>query len=184
MGTQSNLVGAADEIEVVLMQELLDNVGPEDERDSSVILAPAFGVLLGVSPQQVAQQPCDPGTGSCQPSGEISKHKIGKQRRIHFTDDWNMAGTVTPAIYTRSPFSPPPPHTHTHTPVSGTSVGRSIFRIWSNVCRSGESPPWQQKILLATMAATGRQLKQSVNVFHSFTLYRRLPVRHQGTGEP
>lgn len=37
------------------------------------------------------------------------------------------------------------------------------------------SPPWQQKIFSSTMAATGKQLKQSVKVFHSLMLYRRLP---------
>ena len=37
-------------------------------------------------------------------------------------------------------------------------------------------PPWQQKIFSSTMAATGKQLKQSVKVFHSFILYRLLPV--------
>jgi hypothetical protein len=37
-------------------------------------------------------------------------------------------------------------------------------------CRSGLRPPWQQKIFSSTMAAIGRQLKQSVNVFHSFML--------------
>ena len=36
-------------------------------------------------------------------------------------------------------------------------------------------PPWQQKILSSMTAAMGRQLKQSVNVFHSLMLYRRLP---------
>jgi len=36
-------------------------------------------------------------------------------------------------------------------------------------------PPWQQNIFSSMMAAIGRQLKQSVNVFHSFMLYRRLP---------
>jgi len=40
---------------------------------------------------------------------------------------------------------------------------------------SGLSPPWQQKIFPSIVAATGKQLKQSVKVFHSFTLYRRLP---------
>jgi hypothetical protein len=34
----------------------------------------------------------------------------------------------------------------------------------------GERPPWQQKIFSSIMAATGRQLKQSVNVFHSLML--------------
>ena len=36
-------------------------------------------------------------------------------------------------------------------------------------------PPWQQNIFSSMIAAIGRQLKQSVNVFHSFMLYRRLP---------
>lgn len=38
------------------------------------------------------------------------------------------------------------------------------------------SPPWQQKIFSSKMAATGKQLKQSVKVFHSRMLYRLLPV--------
>lgn len=41
---------------------------------------------------------------------------------------------------------------------------------------SGYLPPWQQKIFSSIMAAMGRQLKQSVNVFHNLTLKRRLPA--------
>lgn len=36
-------------------------------------------------------------------------------------------------------------------------------------------PPWQQKIFSSTMAAIGRQLKQSVKVFQSLMLYLLLP---------
>lgn len=36
-------------------------------------------------------------------------------------------------------------------------------------------PPWQQNIFSSTMAATGKQLKQSVNVFQSLILYLLLP---------
>ena len=50
--------------------------------------------------------------------------------------------------------------------------------ICSILWRSGLSPPWQQKIFSSTMAATGRQLKQSVKVFHSLMLYRLLPTKH------
>jgi hypothetical protein len=57
----------------------------------------------------------------------------------------------------------------------GTSVGRGISLMLSKYSSSGLSPPWQQKIFPSMMAATGKQLKQSVKVFHSFTLYRRLP---------
>jgi hypothetical protein len=39
---------------------------------------------------------------------------------------------------------------------------------------SAEHAPCMQKIFSSTMAAMGRQLKQSVNVFHSLMLYRRL----------
>jgi hypothetical protein len=60
-------------------------------------------------------------------------------------------------------------------PVSGTSVGLMMRRICSIDCKSGLSPPWQQKIFSSMMAAIGRQLKQSVNVFQSLMLYRRLP---------
>ena len=60
-------------------------------------------------------------------------------------------------------------------PWSGTSVGRIIRLICSIDWRSGLNPPWQQKIFSSTMAATGRQLKQSVKVFHNLMLYLRLP---------
>jgi len=39
-------------------------------------------------------------------------------------------------------------------------------------------PPWQQKIFSSIIAAIGRQLKQSVNVFHNFMLYLRLPATY------
>lgn len=60
-------------------------------------------------------------------------------------------------------------------PVSGTSVGLIIRRICSMPCKSGLSPPWQQKIFSSIIAAIGKQLKQSVNVFHNFMLKRLLP---------
>lgn len=55
-------------------------------------------------------------------------------------------------------------------PVSGTSVGLIIRLICSMPCRSGERPPWQQNIFSSIIAAIGKQLKQSVNVFHSLIL--------------
>ena len=60
--------------------------------------------------------------------------------------------------------------------MSGTSVGRITRRICSIDCRSGLSPPCMVKIFSSMMAAMGRQLKQSVNVFQSLMLYRRLPA--------
>lgn len=61
-------------------------------------------------------------------------------------------------------------------PVSGTSVGRITRRICSILWRSGLRPPCIVKIFSSMIAAIGRQLKQSVKVFHSLMLYRRLPV--------
>jgi len=47
-------------------------------------------------------------------------------------------------------------------------VGRMILLICSIDSRSGLRPPWQQKIFSSIIAARGRQLKQSVNVFQSY----------------
>ena len=55
-------------------------------------------------------------------------------------------------------------------PVSGTSVGRITRLICSIWLSSGERPPWQQKIFSSMMAAHGRQLNVSVNVFQSLML--------------
>ncbi len=60
-------------------------------------------------------------------------------------------------------------------PWSGTSVGRTILRICSIVLRSGDKPPCIQNIFSSIIAAIGRQLKHSVKVFQSLTLYLRLP---------
>jgi hypothetical protein len=49
------------------------------------------------------------------------------------------------------------------------------LRICSIDCKSGLSPPCIVKIFSSMMAAIGKQLKQSVNVFHSLMLYLRLP---------
>lgn len=68
--------------------------------------------------------------------------------------------------------------------MSGTSVGRMTLRICSMDCRSGERPPCIVKIFSSIMAAMGRQLKQSVNVFQSLMLYRRLPIRHRRENAP
>ena len=63
--------------------------------------------------------------------------------------------------------------------MSGTSVGFSIFLIWSMDSSSGESPPCMQRMRSSMSAATGRQLKQSMNSFHSLMLYLRLPTSPQ-----
>ena len=52
-----------------------------------------------------------------------------------------------------------------------TSVGRITRLICSILFKSGDRPPCMVKIFSSIMAAMGRQLKQSVNVFHNFILY-------------
>ena len=65
--------------------------------------------------------------------------------------------------------------------VEGQSTeGRSARRSSDDAQSSGERPPCMQKIFSSMMAAMGKQLKQSVNVFHSLMLYLRVVV---GRGE-
>jgi hypothetical protein len=61
--------------------------------------------------------------------------------------------------------------------VSGTSVGLIILLIYSIFVNSGDKPPCIQKIFSSIKAATGRQLKQSVNNFHNLILYLLLPAK-------
>ena len=49
-------MGAADEVEVVLGQELGDNVVAERVRDAPQVVAPAAYLGVGVRPQQVAEE--------------------------------------------------------------------------------------------------------------------------------
>ena len=49
-------MGTADEIHVVLLEEAGDDVRSECEGDTTVVLAPPGDVLIGVRPQQVAEQ--------------------------------------------------------------------------------------------------------------------------------
>ena len=56
-------------------------------------------------------------------------------------------------------------------PVSGTSVGLIILLIQSRLLSSGDRPPCMHRIFSSIIAAIGRQLKQSVKVFHNLMLY-------------
>mmetsp|Transcript_17525 Transcript_17525/g.54741 ORF Transcript_17525/g.54741 Transcript_17525/m.54741 type:complete len:529 (-) Transcript_17525:13-1599(-) len=51
-----DLVGAADEVEVHLAEELGDDVLAEGEGDAAVVLAPAHHVLVRVGPEEVAEE--------------------------------------------------------------------------------------------------------------------------------
>lgn len=52
------LMGSADEVQVVTVEELADDVGSEREGDAAVVLSPALHVFVRVRPQQVAQEAC------------------------------------------------------------------------------------------------------------------------------
>ena len=52
------LVGSADEVEIMSVEEFADDVAAKGERDPTVILTPALYILVGVRPQQVTQQAC------------------------------------------------------------------------------------------------------------------------------
>ncbi|TNN37121.1 hypothetical protein EYF80_052717 [Liparis tanakae] len=56
MRWESDLVGSADEVQVVAVEELADHVGSEGEGDAAVVLPPTLNVLIRVRPQEVTQQ--------------------------------------------------------------------------------------------------------------------------------
>ena len=51
-----NLVGAADEVQVVLMQKLSDNVLPKGERDTPIVFAPSVNLLVGIGPKEITEK--------------------------------------------------------------------------------------------------------------------------------
>lgn len=50
------LMGSADEVQVVAVEELTDDVGSKREGDAAVILSPALDILVWVRPQEIAQE--------------------------------------------------------------------------------------------------------------------------------
>ena len=68
--------------------------------------------------------------------------------------------SFSPQSMTFSSGSAGSDHNKSHSkPLSGTSVGLRILFICCKSFNSGDSPPWIQKILSFTIAATGKQLK-------------------------
>lgn len=49
-----DLVGPANEIEIVFLQELGDLIGAESVGDAPIILAPATDFVVGIGPEEVA----------------------------------------------------------------------------------------------------------------------------------
>jgi hypothetical protein len=51
-----NLVGTADEVHVVFLQETRDDIRTEREGDTTVVLGPASDILVRVGPQKIAEE--------------------------------------------------------------------------------------------------------------------------------
>lgn len=50
------LVGSADEVQVVAVEELADHISSKGEGDAPVVFSPALDVLVWVRPQQVTEE--------------------------------------------------------------------------------------------------------------------------------
>lgn len=50
------LVGSADEVQVVAVEELADHISSKRERDPTIVFSPALDVLVWVRPQQITQE--------------------------------------------------------------------------------------------------------------------------------
>jgi len=51
-----HLMGAADEVHVVFLEETRHHVGAKGEADTAVVFGPSRDILVGIRPQQVAEQ--------------------------------------------------------------------------------------------------------------------------------
>ena len=47
---------STDEVKIMTIEKFRHNIGPEGKRSPAVILAPSLHVLVGIRPQQVAQE--------------------------------------------------------------------------------------------------------------------------------
>lgn len=51
-----NLMGAANEVHIVLLQKARDDIRSEGERDTSIVFAPSSDIFVGVRPEEVAEE--------------------------------------------------------------------------------------------------------------------------------
>lgn len=52
----NDLMRTADQVHIVFLEEARDNIGAKGETDTSVVFTPTSDVLIGVRPQQIAEQ--------------------------------------------------------------------------------------------------------------------------------
>lgn len=51
-----DLMGAADKIHVVFLEETRDDIRTEGERHSTVVFAPSSDILVGIGPEKITEQ--------------------------------------------------------------------------------------------------------------------------------
>jgi hypothetical protein len=87
MAMAACLVSAADEVEVVLVEELGDLVGAEGEGDAAVVLAPAGALAVGVGPEEVAEEAL---VGDVDGSGDlpdpVEAVEVRREAAVHAED--------------------------------------------------------------------------------------------------
>lgn len=49
-------MGSADQVDIVLLQEVTHNIAPENKTHSSLVLGPAWHTLLRISPKKIAEE--------------------------------------------------------------------------------------------------------------------------------
>jgi len=49
-------MGSADQVDILIFQEIRNNVTSEDEADSSLVLSPSWHSLLRICPQNIAKK--------------------------------------------------------------------------------------------------------------------------------
>jgi len=133
-----DLMSAAYQIHIMLLQESGNDIGPKGEGDTSVVLAPTCDIFIWVRPEEIAEKTA---------VGDLVR-KLASAHAIPMKDHKSLAK------YRKH-----------------TSVGRMTRRICSMEFRSGLKPPCIVNIFSSIIAAIGKQLKQSVKVFHSLILY-------------
>ena len=71
-----DLVGSADEIHVVLLQEARHDIGAKRKRHTTIVFAPAGNVLVRIGPEEIAEETA---VGNlC--TGQWSARKLARQR--------------------------------------------------------------------------------------------------------
>lgn len=95
-----DLVSPANEVEVVLLQERDDDVRPEREADTAIILAPAAAVLVGVCPEQVAEKPSVWNIGRPRdPLDLLHRLQVRAQSSVHAEDFLVNNGSDRQAVF-------------------------------------------------------------------------------------